>query len=56
VVVKGHEHHQQQRTYQRAMELDELSWRSALKLVDLDRREYYHKQTQEKLLTDPRRA
>jgi hypothetical protein len=37
----------QQRTYQMAVELDELSWRWALKLADIDRREYYHKQTQE---------
>jgi len=34
----------QQRTHQRAVELDELGWRWALKLADLDRREYYHKQ------------
>jgi hypothetical protein len=34
----------QQRTHQSAVELDELGWRWALKLADLDRREYYHKQ------------
>ena len=28
-----------QRTHQRAVELDELGWRWALKLADLDRRE-----------------
>ena len=34
----------QQRTSQMemAVKLDELSWRWALKLGDLDRREYYH--------------
>ena len=34
----------EQRTDQRTVELDELGWRWALKLADLDRREYYHKQ------------
>ena len=34
----------QQRTHQSAMELNELGWRWALKLADVDRREYYHKQ------------
>jgi hypothetical protein len=34
----------QQHTHQRAAELDELGWRWALKLADLDRREYKHKQ------------
>ena len=34
----------QQRTYQGAAELDELGWRWALKLADLDRREYKYKQ------------
>ena len=37
----------QQRTHQRAVELDELGWRWALKLADLDRREYCDKQTRE---------
>jgi hypothetical protein len=34
----------QQRTSQMemAVKLDELNWRWALKLADLDRREYYH--------------
>ena len=34
----------QQHTYQGAAELDELGWRWALKLADLDRREYKHNQ------------
>lgn len=34
----------QQHTYQGAAELDEFGWRWALKLADLDRREYKHKQ------------
>jgi hypothetical protein len=34
---------QQQRTTQ---ELDELSWKWALKLADIDRKEYFHKQRQ----------
>jgi hypothetical protein len=33
----------QQRTTQ---ELDELSWKWALKLADIDRKEYFHKQRQ----------
>jgi hypothetical protein len=36
----------QQRTRQLAVELEELGWRTALKLADLDRREYCDKQTQ----------
>ena len=34
----------QQRTHQSAVEMDELGWRWALKLADVERREYYHKQ------------
>jgi hypothetical protein len=34
----------QQRTRQMAVELEELGWRTALKLADLDRREYCDKQ------------
>jgi hypothetical protein len=40
----------QQRTRQMAVELEELGWRTALKLADLDQREYCDKQTSEKLL------
>jgi hypothetical protein len=31
---------QQQRTSQLAVELEELGWRTALKLAEIDRREY----------------